>query len=88
MIPDEEMTCRELVELVTAYLDDGLTASERTRFEAHLQECPYCRVYLEQMRQTILLLGELREDELDPVARDELLRLFRDWKSRNQRLPT
>lgn len=74
-----EMTCRELVELVTAWLDDALPAAERERFEAHLAECPYCRTYLDQMRQTAQLLGGLSESTIDPAARDALLARFRDW---------
>jgi anti-sigma factor RsiW len=75
-----EMTCRELVELVTAWLDDALPAAERARFEAHLAECPYCRTYLAQMRQTAHLLGGLSETTIDPAARDALLARFRDWR--------
>lgn len=78
----DEMTCRELVELVTAWLDGALPAVERSRFDAHLVDCPYCRVYLEQMRQTARLLGGLSEDTIDPAARDALLARFRDWRDR------
>lgn len=74
-----EMTCRELVELVTAWLDGALPSADRVRFDAHLVDCPYCRVYLEQMRRSVGLLGRLSEDTIDPVARDELLQRFHDW---------
>jgi anti-sigma factor RsiW len=76
---DAEMTCRELVELVTAWLDGELPAADRARFDAHLVDCPYCHTYLEQMRQTIRVLGRLSEDSIDPAARDALLVRFRDW---------
>jgi anti-sigma factor RsiW len=85
MTPASELTCQELVELVTEYLEGTLPAVERARFEAHLTTCPYCRTYLEQMRQTIGLLGQLSEEALDPAARDELLRCFRDWKQAQDR---
>ncbi len=78
----DEMTCRELVELVTAWLDDALPEEERSRFDDHLVGCPYCRFYLEQMRQTARMLGALSEDSIDPVARDTLLARFRDWRDR------
>jgi anti-sigma factor RsiW len=74
-----EMPCRELVELVTDYLEDRLSPSERARFEAHLAECEYCETYLEQMRQTIRALGRLPEESLSAEARDALLTAFRDW---------
>ena len=48
-----EMPCRELVELVTEYLEDALPAQDRARFEAHLADCEDCNTYLDQMRQTI-----------------------------------
>jgi anti-sigma factor RsiW len=74
----EELTCRELVELVTDYFEGALPDSERARFEAHLDECEGCRLYLEQMRTTIGLVhasGELEGRE-DVSA---LLRAFRSW---------
>jgi anti-sigma factor RsiW len=45
-----EMACRELVELVTDYLEDRLSLRDRARFEAHLSDCEYCATYVEQMR--------------------------------------
>jgi anti-sigma factor RsiW len=53
------MRCREFVELVTDYLDGVLAPAERLRFEAHLDECPWCGRYFEQMRVTISVLGRL-----------------------------
>jgi anti-sigma factor RsiW len=73
------MTCKELVELVTDYLEGKLSHSETIRFQRHLAECDGCTTYLEQFRQTIKLAGALREEHIDPVARDELLAAFRDW---------
>ena len=72
--------CRELVELVTDYLEDRLPASDRARFEAHIADCEYCAIYLEQMRQTIRVLGRLPEESLSVEARDALLVAFRGWR--------
>ena len=77
-----EMPCNELVELVTEYLEDRLSPQDRARFEAHLAACEACRTYLEQFRQTIKVLGRLREESLSPQARETLLRAFRDWPHR------
>ena len=74
------LTCRELVELVTEYLEATLPAPERTRFDEHLAGCPSCATYLEQMRQTIRAVGTLREAHVPAAAKDDLLRVFRDWK--------
>lgn len=78
----EELTCRELVEIVTEYLEGTLPPGERERFDAHLLDCPGCTTYLEQMRETIRLTGRLREDGLAPSVRDDLLAAFRGWKGR------
>jgi anti-sigma factor RsiW len=55
------MTCRELVELVTDYLDGALGPTDRARFEAHVDRCAGCRAHLGQMRTTIWAVGQLRE---------------------------
>jgi anti-sigma factor RsiW len=55
------LTCQELVELVTDYLEDALPAADRERFEAHLDGCPGCRAYLSQVRATLEAMSALRE---------------------------
>ena len=74
-----ELTCQELVELVTDYLDGALPEAERLRFEAHLADCAGCRNYLAQFRRTIAAVGTLRPEDLPPEVEQELLALFRDW---------
>ena len=78
----DELSCKELVELVTAYFDNALSDADRQQFEAHLQCCDGCRTYLAQMRQTVALVGTLTEESVDPHTKPELLRLFRAWKQR------
>ena len=80
MAAEEEISCKELVELVTDYLEGVLPSEKRARFEEHLGQCPGCEVYLEQMQQIILTLGKLDEDSIPPLARDTLLETFRNWK--------
>jgi anti-sigma factor RsiW len=77
--PQEELSCKELVELVTAYLDGALDPAARARFDEHIAGCPGCIAYVEQMGTTIRLLGTLTEDAIEPEARDALLAVFRDW---------
>jgi anti-sigma factor RsiW len=76
-----ELTCKELVELVTEYLEGALSRDEQARFERHLSICPGCRTYVQQFRETIAMTGRLREEDVPPGARDELLAQFHDWKS-------
>ncbi len=75
-----ELTCQELVEIITDYLEGALPPRERERFEAHIRTCDGCHAYLEQMRTTIRIAGTLTEDHVEPVARERLLRLFRGWQ--------
>ena len=75
-----ELTCKELVELVTDYLEDRLPLPERTRFELHVCTCTGCRTYLAQMRALVRTTGRLAEEHLPLPARDELLAVFREWR--------
>jgi anti-sigma factor RsiW len=76
-----DMTCREAVSLVTAYLDGALGLGDLDRLERHLDECPHCREHLKQVEATILAVGEVRMDDLDPLAREDLMDLYRRWRS-------
>jgi anti-sigma factor RsiW len=75
-----EMTCKELVELVTDYLEGRLPLHERTRFEMHLCYCDWCAEYVRQLREVVRGAGALREESIEPAARDALLAAFRGWK--------
>jgi predicted anti-sigma-YlaC factor YlaD len=75
------ITCQQLVELVTDYVEDRLPLPERMSFEEHLAVCGPCRNYLDQMRETIRLTGSLEEESIAPEARDALLAAFRDWRT-------
>jgi anti-sigma factor RsiW len=78
--PDVQLTCKELVELVTDYLEGALSTADRARFDEHLATCPYCQIYLEQMRQTIRTVGHLPEEAIPPKALEALLDRFRRWR--------
>jgi predicted anti-sigma-YlaC factor YlaD len=76
----DELTCQELVEIVTEYLEGSMATGDRRRFEEHLVMCPGCSAYLEQLRQTIRLTRALAEEDIAPAEREHLLETFRDWK--------
>jgi anti-sigma factor RsiW len=76
----QEIRCRELVEVITDYLEGALPAPERARFERHIAGCDGCDAYLDQMRQTIGALGRLPPESLSPDAQRELLDAFRGWR--------
>jgi predicted anti-sigma-YlaC factor YlaD len=76
-----DLTCRELVELVTDYLEGALSQRDRLDFERHLVWCSWCRDYLDQMRMSIELTGRSAQEEPPSPLREQLLDAFRDWKS-------
>lgn len=75
----EPLSCKELVELVTDYLDGALPAADRLRFEEHLADCDDCPRYLRQIELTVLLTGSLTEQSIPVDAKDRLLDVFRRW---------
>lgn len=79
----EQLSCQELVELVTDYLEGVLPAGERASFEHHIEgeRCKGCHEYVHQMRQTIQLTGSLTPADVSPEAKAALLGAFRDWRA-------
>jgi anti-sigma factor RsiW len=79
MIDTEALSCQELVELITDYLEGSLDERDLRAFEGHLAACDGCTEYLEQMRTTIRLVGTLTPNDLTQAAETTLLQAFRDW---------
>jgi anti-sigma factor RsiW len=79
--PPGGITCQELVELVTDYVEGALSDADRGRFEAHIAACGNCTTYVEQMRRTVTLAGQVTTESLSPEAERELLAAFRNWKA-------
>jgi anti-sigma factor RsiW len=79
---DGPLRCRELVELVSDYLEDALSEAQRSRIDAHIAGCGNCAGYVRQMRETLLLVGSIAPESLSAQAERELLQAFRDWRER------
>lgn len=77
----EELSCQELVELVTDYIENALPDELRRRFDDHIAHCSGCQTYFEQMRLTIRATGTLTPDSLSPEAESALLDAFRGWRA-------
>jgi anti-sigma factor RsiW len=75
------MNCRQVVELMTDYIEGALSAVERARFEDHIAGCDGCRAYLAQLRMTSKILGKLADEPVPPAVEKELLEAFRSWRS-------
>jgi predicted anti-sigma-YlaC factor YlaD len=76
MIGRRELVCRELVELVTGYLEGSLRGRERRRFERHISHCSDCLRYVDQIKLTTRLEQLTHEEET--AIPPGLLELFRD----------
>jgi hypothetical protein len=76
----EHITCQEVVELVTDYLEGALAADDASLFEQHLNFCDGCVWYVDQLRTTIATLGRIEEEDLPADTRNRLMTAFRDWK--------
>jgi anti-sigma factor RsiW len=79
--PGAELTCQQLVEIITDYLEGAMPPRERERFELHLAACEGCQHYLGHLRRTIDTLGRMRAQALSDEARAHLLALFSSWKA-------
>ena len=80
MAEHPHVTCQQVVELVTDYLEQSLTPHEASQFEQHVNFCDGCDWYLEQMRATIASVGRITEEDVPVETRDKLLSAFREWK--------
>ena len=79
MVAAVPITCREVLDLLTDYLESALPAAAHARVERHLAGCDGCERHLEQLRATIGTLGALAEADVAPDVRDQLLAAFRSW---------
>jgi len=81
MPTEDELSCQQVVELVTDYLENALLPEMRKRLEEHVAGCPGCENYLKQMQLTIDMLHRIARAPVFPATKQELLQLFRDWKN-------
>ena len=75
----EHVTCQQVVELVSAYLDQALPPEEASLFEQHVNFCDGCDWYVDQMRSTVQTVGRITEQDVPDDTREKLLAAFRDW---------
>ena len=76
-----DLVCQQVVEMVTAYLEEALSRSDRRRLEKHLAGCPHCTEYIAQIRETIRLAGRLAPEDLTPRMRSDLTEVYRHWRA-------
>ena len=81
MTTEADVTCREVVELLSDYLDDAIPAPDRARLDAHLAGCDGCSAALEQLRETIRVTGTLTEEQVARKQLEPVRSVFRAWRS-------
>jgi predicted anti-sigma-YlaC factor YlaD len=74
------LTCRELTEIVTDYIEGRMSLWDRVRFQLHLGMCTHCRAFVRQMRLARSANAAVPSPELTPELKEALLARFRDWK--------
>lgn len=76
----DHITCQEVVELVTDYLDGALPSEQISVFEQHLNFCDGCVWYVDQLRAAVDTVGRIREEDVPAETRERLVAAFREWK--------
>ena len=76
----DHLSCQEVVELVTDYLDESLSADDASLFEQHLNFCEGCVWYVDQLRTTVEAVGVIHEEDVPPEAKERLMSAFRSWR--------
>jgi anti-sigma factor RsiW len=75
------MTCKQIVELMTDYLDGFLSPSLHARFEQHISGCDGCSAYLTQLKTARMLIGRTATEPVPEPLKAELMNAFRNWKA-------
>ena len=76
----DHVTCQEVVELATDYLEGALSGAEAELFEQHINFCEGCVWYVDEMRRTIATGKRLREDQVPDDVLEPLMTAFREWR--------
>jgi len=75
---DKELSCKELVDIVTDYIEGHLTPADSATFRTHIADCPGCSTYLDQMRLTMRALGRVPSPPIPQEMKTRLMAAFRD----------
>ncbi len=77
----DDVKCREVVDVLTDYLEGAMPPEQRAALEQHLLTCEGCTNYVEQLRMSIALTGRLQEEDVPPQVMDRILNMFRERSS-------
>ncbi len=79
--PKDDLPCRDLVEMVSDYLEGTFDPETEARIRTHLTWCDACSDYVEQIRAITDLSSRLRDDDVPQRLRREILSAFRARQS-------
>lgn len=79
---EEHLSCQEVVELVTEYLENALLPEMRKQLEEHVAGCPGCEHYFKQVQITVSMLRRLSQETTSPATRQELMKIFQQWREK------
>ena len=75
------LSCKQVTELITDYLEGRMGLTARLRFQMHVGMCKHCRAYLRQMKATVAAIGQLPDEQIPDDVRDEMRKRFATWRS-------
>lgn len=78
----DEVQCREVVEVLTDYLEGALPPADRVALEQHLLFCDGCAAFLQQVRASVALTGRLQEEDVPDAVLDQVVQMFREREPR------
>ncbi len=73
------LSCKQITELITDYLEGRMKFADRMRFQMHVGMCKHCRAYLRQMKATVAAVGQLPDEPMPDDVRDEMRKRFASW---------
>jgi anti-sigma factor RsiW len=71
------LNCHELLGQLSAYIDGDLDTALCAELEAHMAECPDCRVMVDTTRRTIVLYRSQSPASLPADVKDRLFRVLK-----------
>jgi anti-sigma factor RsiW len=72
-----QKTCKQIADLLLAYINDELSPYRRRSFKAHLRACPDCVRFLRTYKKTIRATGTLYPDEVPAKVLDNVWQFVR-----------
>jgi hypothetical protein len=70
-------TCKQITDLVYAYLNDQLSRTVKRDFQQHLRVCPDCVSFLNTYKKAVGMSRSLRAEDIPLKVRENILNFLR-----------